>query len=351
MADCSSELRDAVLKAIAKQSPLRITGAGSKAGYFGREIEGTALDVTGHRGITDYQPDELVISARAGTPLAQIHAVLAEQNQMLPAECPLFGGAATLGGSVACNASGPGRPWRGALRDSILGLEFINGRGEILRYGGQVMKNVAGYDVSRLQAGAQGTLGVITGVTLRVVPKPAREITLAYPLPAAAALARAVTLAGLPGPLSGACWTGNTLYLRASGTAAGVEDFRRRQGGDLVTDSAPWQALDTLDIPPFSGTAPLWRLSVAPSSPLTGAAPDRIDWGGALRFFTGERNPAIMHDAARSAGGRAQLWRGGDRHSDVNGPMSSVEKKLQRRLKEALDPGGIFNPGRLFSDE
>ncbi|TCO75628.1 glycolate oxidase subunit GlcE [Chromatocurvus halotolerans] len=350
MADCSSELRDAVLEAIAVQSPLRIAGAGSKAGYFGREIEGTPLDVTAHCGITDYQPDELVISARAGTPIAQIQAALAGQDQMLPAECPLFGGAATLGGSVACNASGPGRPWRGALRDSILGLGLINGRGEILRYGGQVMKNVAGYDVSRLQAGAQGTLGVITDVTLRVVPKPAREITLAYTLPAAAALARMVTLAGLPGPVSGACWIGNTLYLRASGTAAGVEDFRRRQGGDLVSDKAPWKALDTLDNAPFSGTAPLWRLSVAPSSPLSGAEPDMIDWGGALRFFAGGHDPVAMQDAALAAGGRAQLWRGGDRHSDVNGPMSSVEKKLQQRLKEALDPGGIFNPGRLFSD-
>jgi len=351
MADCSSELREAVLEAITGKSPLHIAGAGSKTGYFGREVRGTRLDVTGHHGITDYQPDELVISARAGTPMTQIHAALAEQNQMLPAECPLFGGAATLGGSVACNASGPGRPWRGALRDSILGLEFINGHGEILRYGGQVMKNVAGYDVSRLQAGAQGTLGVITAVTLRVVPKPAREITLAYTLPAAAAIARMVTLAALPGPLSGACWTGNTLYLRASGTADAVEDFRRSEGGEAVSDSAPWQALDTLDKAPFSGIAPLWRLSVAPSSPLTRATPDSIDWCGALRFFAGNHDPAAMHEAASAAGGRAQLWRGGDRRSDVNGPMSGAEKTLQQRLKYALDPSGIFNPGRLFNDQ
>lgn len=348
MSDIVGELRDAVVDAIARKSPLRIAGAGSKTGYFGRDIEGTPLDVTGHRGVTDYQPDELVISARAGTPIAAINAALAEHDQMLPAECPLFGGAATVGGSVACNASGPARPWRGALRDSILGLEFINGNGEILRYGGQVMKNVAGYDVSRLHAGAQGTLGVITRVTLRVVPKPAMEITLGYTLDRPAAIARMVAASALPGPLSGACWHGGILYLRLTGAAAGVENFRRRQGGDLIGDNTPWQVLDTLATTPFSGSAPLWRLSVAPSSPLSGELPDVIDWGGAQRFFTGEQDPMAMHNAARLAGGRAQLWRGGDRQSEVNGPVCSAERILQQRLKHALDPGGIFNPGRVF---
>lgn len=349
MADLSDELCEAVLNAITNRSPLRIAGAGSKNGYFGRDIEGTPLDVTGHRGITDYQADELVITARAGTPISEINTMLAEQNQMLPAECPLFGGAATLGGSVACNTSGPGRPWRGALRDSILGLKFINGKGEMLRYGGQVMKNVAGYDVSRLHAGAQGTLGLITEVTLRVTPRPPMQITLGYELDAPTAIQRMCALAALPGPLSGACWRANTLYLRLSGSTAGVNDFHHRQGGDLLCEGTPWQALDTLEMPPFAGKNALWRLSVAPSSPLAGPLPDVIDWGGAQRFFMGNSDPSAMHESARRTGGRAQLWRGGDRHSEVNGPISRVEKNLQQRLKGALDPAGIFNSGRIFS--
>ncbi|MFN2329927.1 MAG: glycolate oxidase subunit GlcE, partial [Chromatocurvus sp.] len=202
-----------------------------------------------------------------------------------------------------------------------------------------------------LHAGAQGTLGVITRVTLRVAPEPAMEITLGYALDAPAAIAHMVAVSALPGPLSGACWLEGTLYLRVSGAAAGVKDFRRRQGGDLVSDSQPWRALDTLNSPPFEGATPLWRFSVAPSSPLSGELPDVIDWGGAQRFFTGGHDPATMHDAARSVGGRAQLWRGGDRHSEVNGPLCSVERALQQRLRHALDPDGIFNPGRVFSGQ
>lgn len=349
MPDLAEDLREAVLDAAARQSPLRIAGGGSKAGYFGRDIDASPLDVTGHCGIVDYQPDELVITARAGTPISELNSALATEGQMLPAECPLFGGAATLGGSVACNASGSGRPWRGALRDCLLGLQFINGHGELLRYGGQVMKNVAGYDVSRLHAGAQGTLGLITEVTLRVVPRPDHEITLAYDLDGQSAIHRMVSLAGLPEPLSGACWSRDTLYLRIAGSEAGVADFRRRRGGDLITRPAPWQALNTLDSAPFSRDLPLWRLSVAPASPLAAPVPDVIDWGGAQRLFAGEHDAKAMQDAAHEAGGRAQLWRGGDRRSEVNGPLGTVEQALQKRLKDALDPRRIFNPGRVFS--
>lgn len=348
MSDIAVDLCAAVKDAAARQSPLRIAGAGSKAGFFGRDIDAAPLDVTAHRGICDYQPDELVITARAGTPIAELNKVLAAEDQMLPAECPLFGGAATLGGSVACNASGPGRPWRGALRDCILGLEFINGDGDLLRYGGQVMKNVAGYDVSRLQAGAQGTLGLITEVTLRVIPRPAAEITLAYPLDAGSAIDHLASLAALPTPLSGACWSADTLYLRLAGSEAGVTAFHRRRGGDPVTDGLPWQALDRLDMEPFCSDLPLWRLSVAPGAPLSGPPPDWIDWGGAQRFVAGDHDPATLHEAAHAAGGRAQLWRGGDRRSEVNGPLCDVEQSLQQRLREALDGQRIFNPGRVF---
>lgn len=349
MADCTDALRDAVRQAAARGTPLRIAGAGSKAGFFGRDIDATPLDVTGHHGITDYQPDELVITARAGTPVAEINAALAAHGQMLPAECPLFGGTATLGGSVACNASGPGRPWRGALRDSILGIQFINGNGDLLSYGGQVMKNVAGYDVSRLHAGAQGTLGLITEVTLRVLPRPATETTLVYSMDRRAAIEHMVAVAAQPGPVSGACWQADRLFIRLSGSAAGSVDFQRRWGGDTVTDGTPWDALDTLDMQPFTGDTPLWRLSVAPGSQAMTPPPEVIDWGGAQRFLAGSHDAASLHRIARDAGGRAQLWRGGDRCSEVNGPAAPTEQALQQRLKQALDPAGIFNPGRVFS--
>lgn len=349
MPDITRDLRATVVDAAARKAPLRLAGAGSKTGFFGRDIDAVALDVTGHSGILDYQPDELVITARAGTPISAINAALAEQEQMLPAECPLFGGAATLGGSVACNASGPGRPWRGSLRDSILGLQFINGKGELLRYGGQVMKNVAGYDVSRLHAGAQGTLGLITEVTLRVVPRAAAEITLAYRCDAPAAIEHMLSLAALPGPLSGACWLADTLYIRVSGSEAGVARFRKCQGGDLVTQQAPWQALDSLDLAPFCDDQPLWRLSVAPGCSLPAPLPDVIDWGGAQRFFAGEHQRTVLRNVADSVGGRVQLWRGGDRRGEVNGPLSKAEQLLQQRLKDALDPHRIFNCGRVFS--
>jgi len=348
MADCTETLCDAVLDAVSRRSPLRIAGAGSKSGYCGRDVDAAPLDVTGHRGIVDYQPDELVISARAGTPIAELNAALAARGQMLPAECPLFGGSATLGGSVACNASGPGRPWRGALRDSILGVQFINGRGELLRYGGTVMKNVAGYDVSRLHAGAQGTLGLITEVTLRVLPRPASDITLAYSTDCTTAIERMLSLSALPEPISGACWQAGTLYLRLSGSESTLSDFRRRQGGDAIDEGTPWDSLDTLATAPFADDAPLWRLSLAPGSAVTMPAPDVVDWGGAQRFYSGEQDATEMHATAELAGGRAQLWRGGDRRSEVNGPVPEAAQTLHRRLKSALDPFGVFNPGRVY---
>jgi len=348
MADHTDALCDAVREAVARRSPLRITGAGSKTGFFGRDVDAAPLDVGGHRGITDYQPDELVISARAGTPVAEMNAALAERGQILPAECPLFGGNATLGGSVACNASGPGRPWRGALRDAILGIQFINGRGELLRYGGSVMKNVAGYDVSRLHAGAQGTLGLLTEVTLRVLPRPASEITLAYSVDCHAAIERMLSISAVPEPISGACWNSGTLFLRLSGSESALSDFRRRRGGDAVQEAPPWDWLDTLSTAPFSGDAPLWRLSLAPGSGVTTPSPDVVDWGGAQRFYAGEQDATAMHAAAALAGGRAQLWRGGDRRSEVNGPAAEAAQTAQRRLKAALDPFGVFNPGRVF---
>src|SRR3990172_8477065 len=178
-ADISQKLADAVREAAANHALLAIQGNGTKAFYTGA-LSGTPLDVTGHRGIVSYEPTELVITARAGTPLAEIEAALAERGQMLGFEPPYFGEAATLGGTIACGFSGPRRPYAGAARDFVLGTKIVNGKGEILKFGGEVMKNVAGYDVSRLMVGALGTLGVLLEISLKVLPKPAREITLGF---------------------------------------------------------------------------------------------------------------------------------------------------------------------------
>ena len=226
---------------------------------MGRDCEAKPLEVSGHRGIVDYQPDELVLCARAGTPLRTLQDTLAEHNQVLPFDPPMFGGRATLGGTLACNLSGPGRPWYGSIRDATLGVKLVNGKGELLQFGGKVMKNVAGYDVSRLQAGALGTLGVITEINLKVLPRPESSITLAYEMDAATALATMNRRAVEPKPLSGACWFNGTLYLRLSGAASAVGKTASIWGGSACAETeTPWTGLREMDLPCFTGDAPLW---------------------------------------------------------------------------------------------
>ncbi|ANG63192.1 glycolate oxidase subunit GlcE [Marinobacterium aestuarii] len=357
MADIANHLQQQILSARDAGTPLNIMGGNSKA-FMGRVATGDPLRVGEHRGIVSYQPVELVLTARAGTPLTELVAALDEHNQMLSFEPPRFGGAATIGGTLACNQSGPGRPWWSSVRDQVLGVRLLNGRGEHLRFGGQVMKNVAGYDVSRLQAGAMGSLGLITEVSLKVLPKPAVTRTLVFDVALEDAVALMNRRAAEPKPLSAACWLDNRLYLRLSGARAAVDatlsqwqgEQLESQGTQLEDDESFWAALRDQTLGFFEGDAPLWRFSIKS----TAANPDLpgnwlIDWGGAQRWYRGDASMAQMQQLAEAAGGQVSLFRGGDRQADVMHPQARALQLLQQRLKQSFDPDGLFNPGRLYS--
>jgi glycolate oxidase FAD binding subunit len=348
--DCSASIIAALQNALATKTPVYINAGGSKRHIAGRDCEGAELDVSAHRGIVDYQPQELVITARAGTPLTDIITTLGDNRQMLSFEPPLFDGKATLGGTLACNLSGPARPWGGSIRDMVLGVRLINGKGEHLKFGGQVMKNVAGYDVSRLQAGALGTLGVISEVSLKVLPQPQSTVTLRYALSAENAIQVMNRRCGEPGPLSGAFWLDGQLHLRLSGAASAVQSTATLWGGDTVDDSdAIWEALRDMTLPFFAGEAPLWRFSVQSSAPsFPDMGPTLIDWGGAQRWVRGEYERERLDRIATDAGGHVTLFRGGDRLGAVRPPLDTVQQRLQLQLKKSFDPDTILNPGRLY---
>ncbi len=351
MTDHIDALCDRVRSARAAGSPLRIRGGDSKRQWLGRPCaENNVLDVAQHRGVVAYEPGELVLVARAGTPIAELTEVLARENQVLAFEPPTCGGRATLGGTLASNCSGPARPWSGAIRDAVLGTKLLTGRGECLNFGGRVVKNVAGYDVSRLQAGALGSLGVITEVSLKVMPAPEASHTLALELDAEAALAYMNRCAREPAPLSGACWLQGRLFLRLSGAAAAVESCALRWGGERVAPcDAPWQALQEFATGIQAAATPLWRVSLAGNAPLPSTIePLLIDWAGALRWFAANGFDAFSY--ASEHGGHASLWwSGADWSGETSQPLSAPLQSLHQRLKMAFDPERILNPGRLYS--
>jgi glycolate oxidase FAD binding subunit len=350
-ADHTEAIVAAVASAVETARPLYINGGGSKRLLAGRIVTGSPLEVGTHRGIIDYQPSEMVLTARSGTPLTDIISALDAQQQCLGFEPPTFGGQATLGGTLACNINGPARPWRGSIRDAVLGVELVNGKAQVLGFGGQVMKNVAGYDVSRLQAGALGTLGVITQVSLKVVPKPEQSLTLRFETSAEEAIATMNQRSSEPKPLSAAHWHGGLLFLRLSGAASAVQHTAQVWGGETVApEQQPWTALTEMTLPFFTGDTSLWRLSMNSASPHTNSFGEMmIDWGGAQRWVRGEPHLESLQRFSSHGGGHCTLFRGGDRSAEVRAPLKPVEQQLQLRLKQAFDPAGVLNPGRLYS--
>jgi glycolate oxidase FAD binding subunit len=342
--DIAEQLATTVRNATAARTPLAIHGSNSKRFLTG-DIDGAPLDMTGHRGIVSYEPTELVLTARAGTPLAQIETTLGAHNQMLAFEPPHFGPGATLGGTIACNLSGPRRLYAGSARDFVLGTRIINGRGEILKFGGQVMKNVAGYDVSRLMAGSFGTLGVLLEISLKVLPRTAQEITLVFEMNATTALRAMNAWAGQPLPLSAACYLGDRLYIRLSGTEQGVRAAHIKLGGEHdARGAAFWQELREQQLLFFAGEAPLWRLSVPAAAPLLDL-PGKwlLDWGGAQRWLRTDVNPREIHNAVEAVGGHARLFRDAEGQKPVR-PSTAVAARLANELRRAFDPFAIFNP-------
>ena len=346
-----TELIEKIQHAAANHQTLAIRGSGSKA-FYGGEANGVVLDVAQHRGIIDYAPAELVLTARAGTPLREIELLLGEHNQMLVFEPPHFGPDATLGGCVASGLSGPRRAYGGALRDFVLGVGMLDGRGQQLKFGGQVMKNVAGYDVSRLMSGSLGTLGVLLDVSLKVLPRPAAALSLQFECDQHVSLQRVNAWAGQTIPVSATCWQEGRLTLRLEGTQRAIQTAHSKLGGELVADdTAFWRDIREQRAAFFLSPLPLWRLSV----PSTAAAinlqgSQLIEWGGALRWLLSDAAPDTIRDAAATAGGQATLFRGGDKHCGVFHPLPSALLAIQRRIKHNFDPHGVFNPRRLFKE-
>ena len=377
-------LIDAVRAAAAQGVTLRLRGAGTKD-FWGQSLTGQVLDTRGYRGIVSYEPSELVVTVRAGTPLVELEAALAEQGQCLAFEPPHFGPGATVGGMVAAGLSGPARATAGAVRDFILGARFINGLGEHLTFGGQVMKNVAGYDVSRLLAGSWGTLGLITEVSLKVLPLPPAEATLMCAgLAQGAALDLLHRWGGQPLPLNASAWVrddtaqpvADYLFVRLRGAVAAVQSALQTMHADARALGAQVQQMDNAEaaqdwqasgeqalqfFTPPSADACLWRLSLPQTAPVLDLAgldhPSQyIEWQGAQRWLWAPASAAVaLRELAQSVGGHATLFRASVAHAEVdkavgvNAPLAPVQQRIQQQLQKQFDPHGVFATGRLYA--
>lgn len=344
--DDSDRLLEAVASAVSGAQALAICGRGSKA-FLAAPPPGAMLAVGDHSGVIDYRPDELVVTARSGTPLIELKRLLASRNQMMAFDPPTFGGDGSLGGAVAAGISGPGRPWNGAVRDAVLGLTLINGRAQRLKFGGQVMKNVAGYDVSRLMTGAFGTLGVLLDISAKVMPRPQFEWTRAFELDRDQALANVTTWARTPLPLSATLQVERTLYVRLSGTEKGVRAAMRQIGGaDVSYADELWESLRD-QYHRFFVAAQCWRIVVPPAAPFPDVDGTWLtEWGGAQRWLKTSAPAADIVAAARRQGGHATPFYAGAPLPVLGAALL----KYHRRVKEAFDPNGIFNRGRLFQE-
>jgi glycolate oxidase FAD binding subunit len=359
------EFCDRISAARAAGTPLRIRGGGSKD-WYGQACVGEILDTRAWRGIVEYEPSELVVTARCGTPLAELEAVLAEQRQMLAFEPPHFGPGATVGGMVASGLSGPRRQGAGALRDFVLGADLVDGHGQLLRFGGKVMKNVAGYDVSRLLAGSLGTLGLLASVSLKVLPRPVREATLLFELDQQQALDHLSSWGSRALPVASSAWEDGRLALRLSGAGAAVDAAMRELGGEQMPGAdAFWRGLREQRSGFFAaaGQSGLWRLALPPTAPAL-ALPGRqlVEWGGGQRWVRAEDGSDSIDAAGAGAlagtlrataarhGGHATLFRGGDKRLGVFTPLQPALARIHRRLKDSFDPAGIFNPARMYNE-
>jgi glycolate oxidase FAD binding subunit len=345
-------ITEKIIKAAERGRPLRICGGCTKD-FYGQQLHGELLDARPLAGVVSYEPSELVVTARAGSRLRELEALLAERGQCLPFEPPRWGGGGTVGGMVAAGLSGPARASVGALRDYVLGVQIINGRGELLSFGGQVMKNVAGYDVSRLMAGSMGTLGVIAEVSLKVLPVPPAEATLAFDLSETSARQQLNRWGGQPLPINASCWVDGQLTVRLRGARAAVASACQQMGGQRLDEQRAqrqWQALRDQTLPFFriASDEALWRVGVPDTATPLNLGPTLIEWHGAQRWL---RLPPAwaprVREAAARAGGHATLFRGGDGSVPVFTPLPEPLARIHRQLKAEFDPAGIFGQGRM----
>jgi glycolate oxidase FAD binding subunit len=353
MSDAIPALRAQILSAAQSSTPLRIVGGGTKD-FYGQSFEGEPLDTTTYSGVVDYEPTELVITARCGTRVAELERVMRERGQYLAFDPPQFGAGGTVGGLVAAGLSGPRRQAVGSVRDFLLGARLMDGKGEVLTFGGQVMKNVAGFDVSRLLAGSLGTLGVILEVSLKALPLPVAEETLKLELPPERALAVVNEWGGKPLPISATAYTNGELTVRLSGAAAAVHAARAQIGGERTEDAQAarfWTGIRDHTDPFFKRDAPLWRVSVPSTATWLDVQGEQlVEWGGALRWIATGADAKTVREVAAKAGGHATLFRGGDKSVGVFHPLTPSVAALHKKLKAEFDPAGLFNRGRMFKD-
>lgn len=333
----------------AAQTPLVIRAGGSKD-FYGQVPEGEVLDMSGHRGIVSYEPGELVLTAKCGTPLREIETLLNQHGQMLAFEPPHFSPNSTLGGTLACGFSGPRRPYAGSARDFVLGMEVLDGNGQHLKFGGQVIKNVAGYDASRLMVGALGTLGVLLQASLKVLPKPHSELTLQFEMDETNAIQRMNEWAGKPLPISASAWLSGVLFVRLSGANNAVMQAHAKLGGEPHLHGVEfWQHLRDHSAAFFQDDLPLWRLSLPSTAPaLQLAGKQFIGWGGAERWLKTDFPAAEIRAKAIAHGGSATLFAGGSKSAGVFHPLPAALMKYHQRLKQQFDPRGILNHARMY---
>jgi|JFJP01.1.fsa_nt_gi glycolate oxidase FAD binding subunit len=345
-------IQQAIQTAIADHIPLQLIGGNSKK-FYGREITGQPLHLAEYCGILSYEPSELMISARAGTPLQEIIATLANKNQCLAFEPPLFSTTTTLGGIIACGFSGPARPYSGAARDFVLGVKCLNGKGEVLNFGGQVMKNVAGYDVSRLMVGALGTLGVLLEISCKVLPLPCETETICLPVASESeALAIILKYTQANFPITASCFEGEAVYLRFAGS--NLTAVRKEITSDIYLEEHLgqqfWQQLRDQQLDFFQTNQPIWRLSVPATTPPLGlAGKSLIEWGGALRWLRSELSAHEIREVVTAAGGHAILFKGGNRQGEIFQPLPPNLEMLHRRLKSQFDPHNILNRNKMYA--
>ena len=348
--------KERIATATASKSPLRIKGNGTKDWYC-QSLQGEVLDTTAYSGIIAYDPTELVITARAGTNLREIGKALSEKNQMLAFEPPRFDGLATIGGIVASGLSGPRRQAVGAVRDFVLGAVLMDGKADVLHFGGQVMKNVAGYDVSRLLTGSMGTLGLILEISIKVLPRPVAQQSLQFAMTQEQALHQLNVWGGQPLPMSASSWHNGLLAIRLSGAQAAVDAAIKKMGGDALPEPEKfWDRLREQEHAFFDGVMQdkeygLWRLSVPSIAPVLNLQGEQcIEWGGAQRWLKTTASASAVRAVAEQAGGHATLFKGGDKSVGVFHPLQPAVERIHRNLKNAFDPAGIFNPGRMFNN-
>ncbi len=354
--DQTDELVGQVNQAIETKTAINITGGGSKA-FLGRSQDAQVLNTSAHVGVVSYEPTELVVTVRTGTPMGELNELLRENGQALPFEPPVLE-TGTIGGVLACGLSGPARPFAGSARDYVLGMRVINGQGQALRFGGEVMKNVAGYDAARLHVGAFGSLGVLLETSMKVLPLPEAQVTLKHELTKPNDNAALVKMMRQPLPLSAAAILNRSQYIRLSGSDSAVRAAAKTCGGEVVPEGeAFWQSIREFNHAFFNDNRPLWRLSVPEFCPAisiegTNESDWLLDWAGAQRFLKTDADAASIYAAVASVSGHATCYSANRvaGNAPLFQPLEGAMMLLQSRLRDSFDAHRLFNPGRFHPE-